>query len=35
VLPVSGHGPRKVQLSWGSAVNGRVSQIWAAQVTTG
>jgi hypothetical protein len=35
VLPVSGHGPRKVQLSWGSAVSGRVSQIWAAQVTTG
>jgi BNR repeat-like domain len=33
LLPASGHAPRKIQLSWGSAVSGPRSQIFTATVT--
>ena len=33
LLPTHGHAPQKVQLSWGSAVSGPSSQIFAATVT--
>jgi hypothetical protein len=33
LLPASGHGPRKIQLSWGSAVSGLTSQIFTATLT--
>ena len=34
LLPLSGHGPRKIQVSWGSAVTAaRTSQIFTATVT--
>jgi hypothetical protein len=33
LLPAAGPGPRKIQLSWGSAVRGLTSQIFAATVT--
>ena len=32
LLPAGGHNPQKIQLSWGSAVDGRTSQIFAATV---
>ena len=35
LLPASGHGPRKIQVSWGSAVTAtQVSQIFTATVST-
>jgi hypothetical protein len=33
LLPTGGHGPQRIQLSWGSAVSGPDSQIFAAAVT--
>jgi hypothetical protein len=33
LLPTHGHAPQKVQLSWGSAVSGPNSQIFAATIT--
>jgi len=34
LLPASGHGPRKIQVSWGSAVTAaRISHIFTATVT--
>ena len=33
LLPVTGHGPQRIQLSWGSAVSGPDSEIFGATVT--